>query len=123
MSYHCFPRLFAPCCGHSCHQEQKEAAFIDNCRCGRHRLIALVGYESITTQKSFFCSTSRKKEAGHNSRLLLNRISAINDKIVTGDEGGAGRAEEENGVRDLFRPSEPTHGMEVGVIFAFLAFF
>ena len=47
MSDHRFPLPFAPRLGHRCHQEQKEAALVDDRRCGRYRLAALVGDKSI----------------------------------------------------------------------------
>src|SRR6266404_9594495 len=47
MTRHRFPKTFAPCIGHRCHQEQKEAAFVDDCCCSRHWLVTFVGDKSI----------------------------------------------------------------------------
>jgi hypothetical protein len=47
MTHHCFPITFAPRIWCRCHHEQKEALFVDDCRCSRHWHIAFVGDKSI----------------------------------------------------------------------------
>ncbi len=47
MSHYRFSIPFLPFFGGGRHQEEKEAALVDDSRCGRHRLIAIVGDESV----------------------------------------------------------------------------
>ena len=52
MTHHRFPVPFAPYIRRGCYQEQEQAVFVDDCRCGRHWLIAFVSDKSIRSAPS-----------------------------------------------------------------------